>query len=95
MGETNVNNSSKAKGRRDKTNLPTVDYFSPDLGQQNAPDIYDGSKGSVLLMVDKTDGKKLAGMELPSSPVFDGMIAAGRRLYLSLKDGSVLCLAGK
>jgi hypothetical protein len=30
---------------------------------------------------------------LSSPPVFDGMAAAGGRLYLSLMDGSILCLA--
>jgi hypothetical protein len=34
----------------------------------------------------------LAEVKLPSSPVFDGLIAAGGKLLLSLKDGSVLCL---
>jgi hypothetical protein len=65
------------------------------LGQQNSPDIYDGSKGCVLQIVDKTDGTALARMKLPSTLVFDGMIAADGRILLSLKDGSVLCLAGE
>jgi hypothetical protein len=85
----------KVKGRRSDTVLPTVDHFSSDLGQQDAPDIYDGSKGSMLQMVDKTDGTESSITELPSTPVLDGMIAADGRVFLSLKDGSVLCLVGE
>ena len=43
----------------------------------------------------KEDGSELARMELPFTPVFDGMIASDGKIYLSLKDGSVLCLGGE
>jgi hypothetical protein len=49
----------------------------------------------MLQMVDKTDGTESSITELPSTPVFDGMIAADGRVFLSLKDGSVLCLVGE
>ena len=42
--------------------------------------------------VSKDAGTRVAETELPSSPVFDGMAAAEGRLFLSLKDGSVICL---
>ena len=38
---------------------------------------------------------KLAEFKLPSSPVFDGMIAANGELFMSLMDGSVICYSGK
>jgi hypothetical protein len=37
----------------------------------------------------------LAGMKLEAVPVFDGMIAAGGRLFLATTDGRVLCLRGQ
>ena len=55
---------------------------------------YDGKLGSVLRTIDITTGKTLAQRALPATPIFDGMSAAAGKLYLSLKDGSILCLAG-
>jgi hypothetical protein len=37
----------------------------------------------------------LAKYRLDSAPVFDGMAAANGRLYLSLENGQVLCMAGQ
>jgi len=62
---------------------------------QDAVDTFAGRKGGVLWAVDKAIGTKLAEVSLPSSPVFDGLIAAGGRLFVSLKDGSVICLEGR
>ncbi|UCD49103.1 MAG: PQQ-binding-like beta-propeller repeat protein [Phycisphaerales bacterium] len=50
-----------------------------------------GAKGALLMAVSKRDGEELARWELPHPPVFDGMAAAGRRLYLTAMDGSVRC----
>ena len=51
----------------------------------------DGAEGAVLWAV-STDGEKLAELTLPSVPVFDGMAAAGGRLYVAMVDGTVRCL---
>jgi len=52
--------------------------------------------GQALLMaVSAADGAELARYELDSSPVFDGMAAANGRLYLSLENAKVCCMAGK
>jgi outer membrane protein assembly factor BamB len=56
---------------------------------------WEGRKGGLLAVYGAKDGRKLAGLELPAPPAWDGMAAAGQRLYLSLSDGSVLCLRGK
>jgi hypothetical protein len=40
----------------------------------------------------KIDGKRVAAYRLDSAPVFDGMAAAGGRLYVSTVDGKLLCL---
>ncbi|MDP7254551.1 MAG: PQQ-binding-like beta-propeller repeat protein, partial [Planctomycetota bacterium] len=54
-----------------------------------------GEKGALLWAVSPADGKKLAEYKLESPPAWDGMIAAGGRLYLSTAGGKVLCFAGK
>ena len=52
---------------------------------------FQGRRGAALCVVDATGGKSLAQYELESSPVFDGMIAAQGRIFLSLEDGSLVC----
>lgn len=47
----------------------------------------------VLLHVAAADGTVSGRRELPAVPVFDGMSAAGGRLYIAGEDGSVVCLA--
>jgi hypothetical protein len=54
-----------------------------------------GRRGGLLQAVSAEDGKKLAESKLDSIPVFDGMAAAGGKLFLSLQDGRVICLGGK
>ncbi len=45
-----------------------------------------------LLVVRARDGQRLAEYELPTQTVWDGMAAAYGKLYVSLKNGEVLCL---
>jgi len=52
----------------------------------------DGRSGAVLMALDPDDGRPLFECPLETPPVFDGMIAAGGRLYLSMTDGTVRCL---
>ena len=52
---------------------------------------FEGRLGSRLWVVSAAEGKKLAEYKLDSMPVFDGMIAAERRLYVVTTDGRVLC----
>lgn len=52
---------------------------------------FEGRGGAVLRAVNTADGSTLAEYTLEAQPVFDGMIAAGGRLYLTLRDGSVCC----
>jgi hypothetical protein len=59
------------------------------LAEQSAA--LDGRHGALLLAVSAASGEKLAEHKLAALPVFDGMAAAGGRLYLALADGSVLC----
>jgi hypothetical protein len=55
----------------------------------------EGAEGMLLWAVSAADGKKLAELKLKSVPVFDGMAAAGGRLYMATLDGKVLCLTGR
>jgi len=56
---------------------------------------YDGRTNGVLLVFSAADGKKVAERTLEHPPVFDGLIAAGGRLYASLRDGSIVCLGDR
>jgi len=69
-----------------------------------APDVFDpkvpyaafeGRKGAVLRGVSAVDGKKLSEYKLDSPPVFDGMIATNGRLFISTRDGWLLCMGKK
>jgi hypothetical protein len=50
---------------------------------------------SVLEVISVADGKTLRQYSLGAEPVFDGMAAAYGKLYLSMKNGKVLCMAGR
>jgi hypothetical protein len=56
---------------------------------------YKGERGAILMAVSAADGKTLAQYDLDNPPVFDGLIAAGNRLYIATTDGQVMCMAGK
>jgi outer membrane protein assembly factor BamB len=63
---------------------------SPEaLREQEAA--FEGKRGAILWAVSAADGTKLSELKLDSPPVFDGMAAAGKRLFISLMDGSVVC----
>ncbi|NQT88265.1 PQQ-binding-like beta-propeller repeat protein [bacterium] len=71
-----------------RTNDPEV---IPKLAEQDA--ILRGSQGAILWAVSAKDGSKLAELKLDALPRFDGIAAAGGRLYIATTDGRVLCLA--
>ena len=54
----------------------------------------EGRRGARLVTVSAKNGEKLAELALDTPPVFDGLIAAGGRLYVSLEDGRVVCYGG-
>lgn len=65
----------------------------PDIVDREEPwAAFEGKKGGVMWTISAADGKKLGECALPAPPVFDGLIAAGGRLYLSLVGGNVLCM---
>jgi outer membrane protein assembly factor BamB len=69
----------------------TADVVDPD----DPWSAIDGRRGGVLWAVSTAGGKKLAEYPLESPPVFDGIAAAGGRLYISNTNGDVVCLAGE
>jgi len=53
---------------------------------------FEGRAGGQLQILDKETGEPVAQVKLSSPPVWNGMAAAGDRLYLSTRDGRLLCL---
>ena len=53
---------------------------------------YAGKQGGVLWTASTKDGAKIAELRLPAQPVWDGLSAAHGRCFLSLRDGTVMCL---
>ncbi len=51
-----------------------------------------GKLGALLLNVNASDGTIDSGYKLPTTPVFDGLVSAGGRLYVALFNGGVMCL---
>jgi hypothetical protein len=69
---------------------------APDVLDPDDPfAAFEGRKGASLVAVSAEDGSRLSETPLPSPPVFDGLIAAGGRVLACLRDGSVVCLAGR
>ena len=69
---------------------------SPDVVDPRDPHgAWEGRKGGVLAAFAASDGKKLSDLKLPAPPVWDGLAAAYGRLYVSLVNGDVLCLASE
>jgi len=56
---------------------------------------FQGRKGGLLWAVSAADGRKLTEWKLDSPPAFDGLIAAGGRLYLATRSGCLICMGKK
>ena len=63
------------------------------LKEQN--DALEGKYGAQIWAVSAKNGEKISDYKLDALPVWDGMVAAGGKLYLATKDGDIACLAGK
>ena len=71
-------------------------FVAGPLGETHVSlDAFEGKEGIRLRAVSAADGAKLAEHELDALPVFDGLAAAGGKLYLATKDGRVLCFRGE
>jgi hypothetical protein len=56
---------------------------------------FEGRMGAVLRVYSAEDGKVLGEHKLQAAPVFDGLIAAERRLFLSTVDGRLECMGAE
>jgi len=55
---------------------------------------FEGRAGGKLIAIDSRTGKQLHELTLASPPIFDGLAAAHRRLWLSARDGKLRCFVG-
>ena len=69
--------------------------FPPDEAFRKYEASYGDKLGGVLWAASASDGKKLAEYKLDAAPAWDGMAAGYGRLYLALKDGTVLCMGDR
>ena len=53
---------------------------------------WQGKKGGSLWCLATQNGKKVSELPLPSPSVHEGLAAAYGKLYVAMKNGSVLCL---
>ncbi len=58
-------------------------------------DAWRGKHGGSLWVVSAANGDKLAEYKIDSVPVSDGMSVAEGKVFISMIDGSVVCLEGK
>jgi len=58
---------------------------------QRQEEAWHGKHGGILWAVSAQSGEKLAESKLDSYPVFDGLIVAEGRVYMSMLDGTVRC----
>ncbi len=63
------------------------------LAKQDAA--LDGKQGGILWITSADSGDKLNEIQLPALPVWDGMVAADGRIFLSTTDGRVISLSEK
>ncbi len=68
---------------------------APDLPpEEGAYEAMIGKRGAVFRVVSTSDGSTAAEFEMQEVPVFDGLIAAGDRLYMTTMNGTLICLGG-
>jgi outer membrane protein assembly factor BamB len=68
----------------------------PDVVDPKDPlGAFEGRRGGLLYVFDTGSGQELAHYPLAAEPAFNGIAAAGKRIYLTGTDGSVVCLGGE
>jgi hypothetical protein len=74
----------------------------PDLRKKNAQRLFydnpeeslealEGKHGAYIWIVSSEDGKQMSQIKLDGVPVFDGMAAAGKKVFISLNNGTLVC----
>lgn len=65
---------------------------APDVTDENDPwGAFEDRRGGRLMVLSKSDGGMLDETELCSAPIYDGMAVANGRIFLSLKNGNLVC----
>jgi hypothetical protein len=65
----------------------------PDVVPKDDPlATFEGKLGAKLWVVSAEDGERLGAYDFSRLPAFDGLIAAAGHLYLSTKDGHLVCI---
>ena len=54
-----------------------------------------GEKGGIAWLLDTKDGHQLQELRFDAAPVWDGIAIAHGSYFVSMKDGSVVCLSGR
>jgi hypothetical protein len=70
----------------------TLSMAGPLGDARHSLDAFEGKEGITLWAVSAGSGEKLAEYELDAMLVFDGMAAAGGKLYMALKNGRLVCM---
>jgi hypothetical protein len=63
-------------------------YVNPD----ESLEALQGQQGARLLVISKEDGSILSEYQLDTPPVFDGLSIAAGKVFIAVRDGSVICL---
>jgi hypothetical protein len=67
----------------------------PDVMPEQDPyAAFKGKLGGELYVVNGADGKVEQKLKIPGEPVFNGIAATPGRLFVTLKNGKVVALAG-
>jgi len=56
---------------------------------------FENRSAAMLWVYDSESGKQTAEYDLKTTPVFDGMIAGPNRIFMSMSDGSVVCMTAE
>ncbi|MEE8452942.1 MAG: PQQ-binding-like beta-propeller repeat protein [Thermoguttaceae bacterium] len=68
----------------------------PDVLPEGDPmAAFEGRLGAQLRIFATSDGRQVAEFPLERSPIFDGLIGAGGRLYMATDDGQLICMGRK
>jgi outer membrane protein assembly factor BamB len=68
-------------------------HFPPEHPVEKYEAAYAGRLGGVLWLASTADGRKLAEYALEAVPAWDGIAVAGDKVFVSLSDGGLVCLA--